>query len=64
MLGCDLSKLLSHCKVQVTQLTKRNVLLRAGRREVWKELVIHTLCKCKEVCTNVCMYRPYLCTEK
>ena len=63
MLGCDLSKLLSHCEVQVTQLTKRNVLLRMCRKErgTWKELVIHTPCKYNEVCT-VCAYRPYLCT--
>lgn len=33
MLGRDLSKLLSHCKIQVTQFTERNVLLHAGGRE-------------------------------
>ena len=30
MLGGDLSKLLGHCEVQVTQLTKGNVLLHGG----------------------------------
>ena len=32
MLGRDMSKLLSHCEIQVTQLTERNVLLHAGGR--------------------------------
>lgn len=33
VLGCDLSELLSYCKVQATQLTKGNILLHACRKK-------------------------------